>query len=111
MSQDSEQPPIYPSKRSDPPLALRWLWSLLILTLLLTIGTLTLYAAPGLMMRWWRAEAAAAADAAYLKRQAELKADSEAADKRLQALDGRLHFVSLGFREVAQDRAGGRQYS
>jgi len=37
-----------------------------------------------------------------LKRQAELKADAEYADHRLQELDRRIHFVSLGFREVAK---------
>src|SRR5438477_12079705 len=98
MSYDSEQIPIPPRRHPEPSLALRWAWSLMILTMLVTIATLALYAAPGLMVRWWRAEAEASADAAYLRRQAELKAESEAADTHLQTLDQRLHLVSLGFR-------------
>jgi serine protease Do len=67
--------------------------------LLLTLAGL--YLAPSLVVRWRNAEAQAEADAAYLKRQAELKAESEAADKRLAALDSKVKLTSLGFREVA----------
>jgi S1-C subfamily serine protease len=49
-------------------------------------------------MRWRAGEA----EVAYLTRQAELKAESEAADKRLAALDSKVKLISLGFREVAK---------
>jgi serine protease Do len=73
-----------------------------VLTGMLALGLLTLYIAPVLTVRWRVAADEAAADAAYLRRQAELRADSESANSRLEELDRRLHFVSLGFREVAR---------
>src|SRR6266566_10081069 len=87
--------------RRRPP-GLRLTTVLLAVTLCALVAMLTFYAMPGLMLRWWLAQAQAEADAAYLKRQAELKADAEYADHRLQELDRRIHFVSLGFREVAK---------
>jgi serine protease Do len=62
------------------------------------VVTVVLYTGPLLAYRWRASEA----DAAYLKRQAELKAEAEAADKRLAALNDRVNLVSLGFREVAK---------
>jgi S1-C subfamily serine protease len=51
----------------------------------------------------WRAmDAQAEADALYLKRRAELKAEAEHADERLDLLDKKLHLTSLGFREVVR---------
>jgi len=68
----------------------------------LLVVSLTLYAAPYLLVHWRMTEAHAEADAAYLKRRAELKAESEAADLRLQLLDKRVVLTSLGFREVVR---------
>jgi len=68
----------------------------------LLVVSLTLYAAPYLIVHWRMTEAHAEADAAYLKRRAELKAESEAADLRLQLLDKRVVLTSLGFREVVR---------
>jgi S1-C subfamily serine protease len=75
-----------------------------LLTSILTLGTMILavFFAPALAVRWRQAEDRAAADAAYLKRLAELRADAEMADKNLQVLDQRFHLVSLGFREVSR---------
>jgi S1-C subfamily serine protease len=73
-----------------------------VLSLLVVIALLgsiaALFLAPSLMVRWRAADA----EVAYLKRQAELKAESEAADKRLAALDSKIKLISLGFREVAK---------
>jgi S1-C subfamily serine protease len=72
------------------------------LTAMLGLGLLTLYLAPVWAERWRAASDQAAADAVYLRRQAELRAESEAADQRLENLDRRFHLVSLGFRDVAR---------
>jgi S1-C subfamily serine protease len=80
-------------------------WSLglaVVLTATLALGLLTLYVAPILAVHWRRAEDEAAADALYLRRQAELRAESEDAEHRLINLDRRFKLVSLGFREVAR---------
>ncbi len=87
-----------------PPRAGFW-WPLtFLLTTLLTLATtaLAVYWAPTLAVRWRQAEDQAAADAAYLKRLAELKAEAEIADQKLQDLDQRFQLVGLGFREVAR---------
>ncbi len=55
-----------------------------------------------LLMHWQITEARADAQAAYLKRRAELRAEAEHADERLQVLDKRIQLVSLGFREVVR---------
>jgi serine protease Do len=72
------------------------------LTVLLALGLLTLYLAPVWAERWRVASDQASAEAVYLRRQAELRAESEAADQRLEILDRRVHLVSLGFRDVAR---------
>jgi serine protease Do len=72
------------------------------LAILIGMGLLAFYAGPWLFLRWRVAQAQADADAIYLRRTAELRAESEAADKRLAALDDKLKLVSLGFREVAR---------
>jgi S1-C subfamily serine protease len=76
--------------------------SLLSVAVFLSVVLLALYAAPALLYRWRTAEAQADAESAYLRRQAELRAEAEAADKRLDLLDKRVNLVSLGFREVAR---------
>jgi serine protease Do len=75
---------------------------LLPVSVFLLVVSLTLYAAPYLLVHWRMTEAQAEADAAYLKRRAELKAESEAADQRLDLLDKRVVLTSLGFREVVR---------
>src|SRR5690242_5129027 len=72
------------------------------LSLLVLLALLILLTVPGLMLRWWHVQAEAEAEAVYRKRQAELQAEYDAADARLADLDRRVHFVSLGFREVAR---------
>ena len=62
----------------------------------------TLYAGPFLLAHWRTTDAQTEADAAYLRRRAELRADAEAADERLKWLDKRVNFTSLGFREVVR---------
>src|SRR5688500_5441977 len=80
----------------------RWPFvSVILVSLVLSALLTVLYVGPNLATRWRIAEDQAAAHAAYLRREAELKAESEAADRNLGDLDRRVHFVSLGFREVA----------
>jgi len=61
---------------------------------------LLLYIAPYLIAHWRHVESEAAADARYLFRQAELRAEAQHAEQRLELLDRRVHLTSLGFREV-----------
>jgi S1-C subfamily serine protease len=68
----------------------------------LAILLLALYAAPALLYRWRLADAQAEAEAAFLRRSAELRAEAEAADKHLDVLDKRVNLISLGFREAAR---------
>jgi S1-C subfamily serine protease len=68
----------------------------------LVVVLATLYAGPFLLAHWRNADAQAEADAAYLRRRAELRAEAEAADQRLQWLDKRVNLTSLGFREVVR---------
>jgi S1-C subfamily serine protease len=68
--------------------------------LLLVVAAVFLY--PMLLARWRDVEARAEAEAAYMKRRAELKAEAEAAADMLAALDKRVSLVSLGFREVVR---------
>lgn len=69
---------------------------------LLTFVILVLYAAPYLIYHWRVLEGRGEAEAIYLKRRAELKAEAEHADERLNALDKRVQLTSLGFREVVR---------
>ncbi len=76
-----------------------WNWvlpSMLLIPLLI----LLIYAIPHLLFHWRLVEAHADAESFYMKRRAELKAEAEHADARLDLLDKRAHFTSLGFREV-----------
>jgi serine protease Do len=77
-------------------------WAAAAFLLALIVSLVTLYAGPSLIGRWRTADAQAEAEAAYLKRQAELKAESEAADRRLATLDSKVKLISLGFREVVR---------
>jgi len=68
----------------------------------LLVLLLVLYAGPFLLAHWRTTDAQAEADAAYLRRRAELRAEAEAADQRLKWLDNRAELTSLGFREVVR---------
>ncbi len=93
----AERPPA-PPKNDGPRLA----YFLMSLAVLIGMGLLAFYAGPWLFLRWRIAQAQADADAIYMKRAAELKAEAESADKHLAVLDDKLKLVSLGFREVAR---------
>jgi serine protease Do len=75
---------------------------LMSLAILIGMGLLAFYTGPWLFLRWRVVQAQADADAVYLRRTAELKAETEAADQRLAAIDDKMKLVSLGFREVAR---------
>jgi S1-C subfamily serine protease len=78
-----------------------WNWvlpSMFLIPLLM----LLIYAIPYLLLHWRLMEAHAEAESTYMKRRAELKAEAEHADARLDLLDKRVHFTSLGFREVVR---------
>jgi S1-C subfamily serine protease len=68
----------------------------------LLVLLLVLYAGPFLLAHWRTTDAQAEADAVYLRRRAELRAEAEAADQRLKWLDKRADLTSLGFREVVR---------
>jgi S1-C subfamily serine protease len=72
------------------------------LTSFLVVFLVGAFATPWLMARWRAIEIRSEADAAYAKRRAELRAESEAADERLLQLDKRVNLISLGFREVVR---------
>ena len=78
-----------------------WHW-ILPSMFLLSMCVIILYATPYLVYHWRLLDAQADAESQYLKRCAELKADAEHADARLDVLDKRVHLTSLGFREVAR---------
>jgi S1-C subfamily serine protease len=78
-----------------------WGW-VLPATFFLSMVVLVVYAAPFLLTHWRLAEAQADAEATYRKRRAELKAEAEHADERLELLDKRVQLVSLGFRELVR---------
>jgi len=79
------------------------LWNIVLpVGFFLLIGMLVMYTAPYLIWHWRTVEAQSEAEATYLKRRAELKAEAENADERLQALDKRVHLTGLGFREIVR---------
>lgn len=99
MHSEIEQP--------DPPRTtagvIHWPFTLILLTAITLVTALAaLYLAPLLALRWRAMEDHAAAESAYLRRQAELKAEVEAAERSLARIDDRFQLVSLGFREVAR---------
>ncbi len=63
---------------------------------------LILYTTPFLLAHWRTVDAHAEAESAYIRRLAELKAEAEQADARLELLDRKVHLTSLGFRELAR---------
>jgi S1-C subfamily serine protease len=74
-----------------------WLLPLVLFT---TVMVGVLYAAPVLLLRWGEAQAQVQAEAAYQKRRAELKAETEAALELLPILDKQTSLLSLGFQTV-----------
>jgi S1-C subfamily serine protease len=56
-------------------------------------------------MHWRMLEAQGEAEAIFLKRRAELRAEAEHADERLVDLDKRVQLTSLGFRELVRKTA------
>ncbi len=99
-------PVVHDMPASSPPLinvVAQGLWAwVLPATFFLSVVTLIVYAAPFLLAHWRLAEAQAEAEASYLRRRAELRAEAENADERLDILDKRVHLASLGFREVVK---------
>ncbi|HZZ81905.1 MAG TPA: trypsin-like peptidase domain-containing protein [Gemmataceae bacterium] len=89
-----------PSKRSRVGAGL-WNW-VMPMMVLVPVGILAVYAAPYLVYQWRLMEAQADAESYYIKRRAELKAEAEQADLRIDLLDKRVHLTSLGFREVVR---------
>src|SRR5947208_16994311 len=96
---DYEPLPVFPpaGSYSPPPVhrpepSRRWLELAVLLVVLLLLVSVV-----GLLGYLWLgpSRAQAEAEAAYLKRQAELKAEAEAADKRLDALNDKVKLVSL----------------
>ncbi len=71
-------------------------------TFFLLVVLAAVFVYPMLLARWRMVEGRAEAEAAYLKRRAELKAEAEAASQMLATLDKRVSLVSLGFREVVR---------
>jgi serine protease Do len=94
-----EAPPAIPISKpgSSGHTLLAFFWSL---SCFLLIFLVAVWTTPWLVARWRAIEAHADADAAYQKRRAELRAEADAGDDRLQALDKRIGLVSLGFREI-----------
>ena len=71
-------------------------------TFFLGVLVLVVYIVPQLMHNWRVTEARGEAEAAYLKRRAELKAEAEHGDDMLAKLDPHMERLSLGFRSVVQ---------
>ena len=69
---------------------------------LMSLFVLILYIAPYLLYHWRMMDVQAEAESIYSKRRAELKAEAEHADHRLDLLDKRVLLTSLGFRELAR---------
>jgi S1-C subfamily serine protease len=86
----------------DHPVA-RGLWNWVLPGLFfMSMVVLSLYATPYLLVHWRMLEAQGDAEATFLKRRAELRAEAEHADERLVQLDKRVQLISLGFREVVR---------
>ncbi len=79
------------------------LWTLVAPLLALALGgLLVMYLIPDVKQRWGLREASVDAEAVYLKRKAELRAESEQAVDLLKDLDQRVQLVSLGFRTTVR---------
>jgi serine protease Do len=96
--------PPYPFRQPSPqPPANRWPLAAVLITGMVLCAILGgVYLVLKQVEQRRKAEDQATADGAYLKRQAELKAEAEAAAHNLDTLDRRVKLVSLGFREVAR---------
>ena len=100
---DSPEPPPARVAVARPVHASRSLAALLLgLTSFLVVFLIGGFATPMLVARWRSIESRAEAEAAYAKRRAELRAEADAADERLQLLDKRVNLISLGFRDVVR---------
>jgi serine protease Do len=86
---------------ADPGAGALWNWVVPI-TILMGLFVLSLFAATEVLNHWRKMDAHTEAEATYMKRRAELKAEAEHAEERLDLLDKRVHLTSLGFREVAR---------
>jgi serine protease DegS len=92
-----------PPERPAAPLAPenRRMWQLVVPTcFLLAVVMLLANVLPLVLVHWRRAEAQVEADAIYLKRRAELKAEAEVANLQLEGIDKKVSLVALGFRLV-----------
>lgn len=77
------------------------MWRLVVPTaFLLAVVMLLANILPLVLIHWRRSESQADAEAAYLKRRAELRAEAEAAGEQLDRLDSKANLVSLGFRNI-----------
>ena len=108
---DAELPPVDIAKpvqaaAPKPPVVERVassLWHCVLpIMFLLLMFMIAIYFAPMLLYHWQIMSAHAEAEGIYTKRRAELKAEAEHADQRLDVLDQKVHLTSLGFREVAR---------
>lgn len=100
------EPPVAAAPPEKPSVAERVafsLWHFVVPTMfLLTSGLFIVYITPLLLYHWRILDAQAEAEVSYTKRRAELKAEAEHADHRLDLLDKRAHLTSLGFRDLAR---------
>jgi S1-C subfamily serine protease len=97
--------PVQPPPPEPPPAppAGRGLWNWVLPGMFfLAMLVLVVYATPYMLYHWRIVEAQGEAEATFLKRRAELRAEAEHADERLEALDKRVVLTSLGFREVVR---------
>jgi S1-C subfamily serine protease len=79
------------------------LWHFVLPMLFLSsLCLLLLYLAPYLLFHWKTMDAHAEAEVSFTRRRAELKAEAEHADARLEWLDKKVNLTSLGFRELAR---------
>ncbi len=81
-----------------------WNWVLPILTVT-AFFLIAFFGVIHLLQYWRLLNDQADAEALFMRRRAELKAEAEHADERLDLLDKRVHLASLGFREVARKAA------
>jgi S1-C subfamily serine protease len=95
------QPPIPKPNIGDQIAGGLWNWVVPSLFLALLM-LLVLFGGMHLLHHWRILDAQAEAESVFLKRRAELRADAEHAEERLDLLDKRVHLTSLGFREVVR---------
>src|SRR5262249_3252722 len=79
------------------------LWHFILpILFMLSTGVLVIYITPFLLYHWRIMDAQAEAEVSYTKRRAELKAEAEFADHRLDLVDKRVNLTSLGFRDLVR---------